>query len=67
MDYRITLRGELEKAIDETGCTLSQLENKGGIQIGNLSVCLRGNHFGHHHETIRQADRSTWLTRRILL
>ncbi|CAM2908947.1 hypothetical protein ABNB59_14615 [Paenibacillus larvae] len=46
MDYRITLRGELEKAIDETGCILSQLEDKGGTQIGILSVCLRGNHFG---------------------
>ncbi|WP_158530412.1 hypothetical protein [Paenibacillus larvae] len=42
MDNRITLRGELEKAIDETGCTLSQLEEKGGTQIGNLSACLRG-------------------------
>ncbi|MCY9512163.1 hypothetical protein M5W68_13345 [Paenibacillus larvae] len=42
MDNRIPLRGELEKAIDETGCTLSQLEEKGGTQIGNLSACLRG-------------------------
>ncbi|MCY7521240.1 hypothetical protein [Paenibacillus larvae] len=40
MDNRIPFRGELEKAIDETGCTLSQLEEKGGTQIGNLSACL---------------------------
>ena len=42
MDNRISLRVELEKAIAETGCTLSHLEEKGGPQIGNLSACLRG-------------------------
>ncbi|ARF70797.1 hypothetical protein B7C51_25340 (plasmid) [Paenibacillus larvae subsp. pulvifaciens] len=42
MDKRFALRDELEKAIAETGCSLSQLEEKGGPQIGNLSACLRG-------------------------
>ena len=42
MDYRMVLRYELEKAIAETGCTLTQLKEKGGSEIGNLSACLRG-------------------------
>ena len=42
MDYRMVLRAELEKAIAKTGCTLSQLKEKGGPHIGNLSACLRG-------------------------
>ncbi|MCY9509303.1 hypothetical protein M5W78_04675 [Paenibacillus larvae] len=57
MDYRITLRGELEKAIDETGCTLSQLEEKGGTQIGNLSACLRGKTL--RPITMKQLDKLT--------
>ncbi|MEV2794961.1 DNA-binding protein [Paenibacillus larvae] len=57
MDYRNTLRGELEKAIDETGCTLSQLEEKGGTQIGNLSACLRGKTL--RPITMKQLDKLT--------
>ncbi|MEV2679497.1 hypothetical protein ABND25_20675, partial [Paenibacillus larvae] len=51
------LRGELEKAIDETGCTLSQLEEKGGTQIGNLSACLRGKTL--RPITMKQLDKLT--------
>ncbi|MDT2288029.1 hypothetical protein P7H17_20915 [Paenibacillus larvae] len=57
MDYRITLRGELEKAIDETGCTLSQLKKKGGTQIGNLSARLRGKTL--RPITMKQLDKLT--------
>ena len=42
MDNKIVLREELEKAIAETGCTLIELQEKGGPSIGNLSACLRG-------------------------
>ncbi|WP_172423652.1 hypothetical protein [Paenibacillus larvae] len=42
MDSRISLRDELEKAIAETGCTLSQLQEMGGSHVGNLSASLRG-------------------------
>ena len=42
MDYRMVLRHELERAIAETGCTLTELKEKGGPEIGNLSACLRG-------------------------
>ncbi|ARF69410.1 hypothetical protein B7C51_18710 [Paenibacillus larvae subsp. pulvifaciens] len=59
MDNRITLRGELEKAIAETGCTLSQLEEKGGPQVGNLSACLRGKSL--RPITMKQLDMLTEL------
>ena len=39
---RMVLRHELEKAIAEIGCTLTELKGKGGPGIGNLSACLRG-------------------------
>ena len=42
MEHRIDLRQELEKAIAETGCTFTELEEKGGPQVGNLSASLRG-------------------------
>jgi len=35
MDNRIALRIELEKAIAETGCTLSSIAEVGGLSIGN--------------------------------
>ncbi|MCY9681113.1 DNA-binding protein, partial [Paenibacillus larvae] len=41
MDNRIALRVELEKAIEETGCTLSSLAEYGGLSIGNLSASLQ--------------------------
>ncbi|MCY9526852.1 DNA-binding protein, partial [Paenibacillus larvae] len=41
MDNRIALRVELEKAIAETGCTLSSLAEYGGLSIGNLSASLQ--------------------------
>ncbi|MCY9503292.1 hypothetical protein [Paenibacillus larvae] len=41
MDNRIALRVELEKAIAETGCTLSSLSEYGGLSIGNLSASLQ--------------------------
>ncbi|ARF69036.1 hypothetical protein B7C51_16315 [Paenibacillus larvae subsp. pulvifaciens] len=40
-DNRIALRVELEKAIAETGCTLSSLAEYGGLSIGNLSASLQ--------------------------
>ncbi|MEV2969005.1 DNA-binding protein [Paenibacillus larvae] len=41
MDNRIALRVELEKAIAETGCTLSSVAEVGGLSIGNLSASLQ--------------------------
>ncbi|MCY9680844.1 hypothetical protein M5W74_17650, partial [Paenibacillus larvae] len=57
MDSRISLRDELEKAIAETGCTLSQLQEMGGSHVGNLSASLRGKTL--RPITIKQLDKLT--------
>ena len=57
MDTKTTLREELEKAIAETGCTFTELEAKGGPQVGNLSASLRSK--SRRPVSMKQLDKLT--------